>query len=155
METCISMMKDIAICQLFENQVEKAPETIALIEEISKKSKCTLTFDGLLSGEEFIRFLQSCDIGLSTQVPDAEFNETSFPSKILSYLANGLCVVSVRMKALEASEISHLLHYYDENAPDVIAGVIKSIDFSKNIDARTKLQSLDKKFIQDIAELTK
>ena len=49
-----------------------------LTSEISKKSIATVTYDGLLSGEEYIRFIQSCDIGLSTQNPDAAFNATSF-----------------------------------------------------------------------------
>ena len=90
------------------------------IEKVSKKSKCTVTYDGLKSGEDYIRFIQSCDIGLSTQNPNAAFNETSFPSKVLSYLANGLRVVSIRIKALEQSAVNDLLFYYDKNSPQAI-----------------------------------
>ncbi len=78
------------------------------IMELSKKYDCKVTYDGLLSGEEYIKFVQCCDIGLSTQNPTAEFNDTSFPSKILSYMANGLRVVSVRIPVIECSAINKL-----------------------------------------------
>jgi glycosyltransferase involved in cell wall biosynthesis len=46
------------------------------IDELSNTTKATITYDGLLRGEEYIQFLQKCHIGLSTQNPDAEFNDT-------------------------------------------------------------------------------
>lgn len=75
------------------------------ISEIADECLCKVTYDGLMAGEDYIQFIQSCDIGLSTQNPDATFNETSFPSKILSYMANGLRVVSIRIPAIEESAI--------------------------------------------------
>lgn len=117
-----------------------------LIKSVSKKTKCKVTYDGLYKGEEYIRFLQKCDIGLSTQTPDAEYNDTSFPSKVLSYMCNGLRVVSVRIKALERSEINELLYYYDENTPECIANAIKSINTQDNYNSREKIRYLDNKF---------
>ena len=84
------------------------------ITGVSGKEGARVTFDGLLSGEEYIRFLQSCDIGLSTQNPNAEFNNSSFPSKILSYMANGLRVVSVRIPAVERSKIGGSVIHQNE-----------------------------------------
>ena len=123
------------------------------IDEISKKSEATLTYDGLLSGEEYIRFLQKCDIGLSTQIPGATYNETSFPSKILSYMANGLRVVSVRIKAIEISDVGQAVYYYDEPSPEVIANVIKSIDILEPYDSRELIRRLDVKFVENIRKL--
>lgn len=123
------------------------------IERVNRTTKATVTYDGLLSGEEYIRFVQSCDVGFSTQTPDAAFNETSFPSKVLSYLANGLRVVSVRIKALERSAISDLLYYYDENTPEVIADAVKEIDFSQPYDSRTVIKKLDENFVEAIERL--
>ena len=120
------------------------------IEEVSKKSKCIITYDGLKSGEEYIRFIQSCDIGLSTQNPNAAFNETSFPSKVLSYLANGLRVVSIRIKALEQSAVNDLLFYYDENSPQAIAEAIKGINLEAVYDSRKCIIELSKGFMQTI-----
>ena len=75
------------------------------IKDVSEKTECKVTFDGLKSGSDYIEFIQSCDIGLSTQNPDAAFNGTSFPSKILSYLSNGLKVVSIKIPAVEESAV--------------------------------------------------
>ena len=102
---------------------------------------------------EYIKFLQKCDIGLSTQTPNAEYNDTSFPSKVLSYMANGLRVVSIRIKALEKSKISDLLYYYENDSPKEIAKAIKSIDLSQPYNSRNKIQDLDENFIKDIKEL--
>ena len=123
------------------------------IGNVSEKTEAAVTFDGLFSGEDYIRFVQSCDVGFSTQTPDAAFNDTSFPSKVLSYLANGLRVVSVRIKALERSAISDLLYYYDGNTPEAIAEAVKQIDFSQPYDSRSVIQELDKKFVEEIGAL--
>lgn len=92
----------------FGNEKEKA-EMLNTIDSISKKSKAKITYDGLLSGEEYIKFIQSCDIGLSTQNPNGKYNDTSFPSKILSYMANGLRVVSIRIPAIEKSAVGKFI----------------------------------------------
>ena len=138
----------------FGNEKEKA-EMLNTIDSISKKSKAKITYDGLLSGEEYIKFIQSCDIGLSTQNPNAKFNDTSFPSKILSYMANGLRVVSVRIPVVEESGIGKCVYYYDEQTPENIAKAIKSIDFSEEYDSRKAIGVLDKAFICNLKTMLK
>ena len=123
------------------------------IEEISKKTNCKLTYDGMLTGEDYIRFLQSCHIGLSTQNPDAEYNDTSFPSKILSYMANGLNVVTVKIKVLEQSNINSMLYYYEKSNGEEIAKAIMNIDLSKKYDSREIIVDLDKKFVSAISKI--
>lgn len=125
------------------------------IDEISKATKATITYDGLLRGEEYIQFIQKCQIGLSTQNPDVEFNDTSFPSKILSYMANGLRVVSARIKAIEISAIGNDVYYYDEQNPKDIAEAILSIDFTKSYDSRKIIEKLDNEFAKEINALLK
>lgn len=138
----------------FGNEKEKA-EMLNTIDSISKKSKAKITYDGLLSGEEYIKFIQSCDIGLSTQNPNGKYNDTSFPSKILSYMANGLRVVSVRIPVVEESGIGKCVYYYDEQAPENIAKAIKSIDFSEEYDSRKTIGVLDEAFICDLKTMLK
>lgn len=138
----------------FGNEKEKA-ETLNTIDSISKKSKAKITYDGLLSGEEYIKFIQSCDIGLSTQNPNGKYNDTSFPSKILSYMANGLRVVSVRIPVVEESGIGKCVYYYDEQKPENIAKAIKSIDFSEEYDSRKTIGVLDKAFICNLKTMLK
>jgi len=123
------------------------------IAQTSQRTKCKVTYDGLLKGEEFITFLQKCDIGLSTQTPDAEFNETSFPSKVLTYMANGLRVVSIRIRALAVSDVNKLIFYYDENTPQQIAAAIKSVNLSDKYDIRAKVNELNSRFIDEMKEI--
>lgn len=123
------------------------------IEEVSKKSKCTVTYDGLKSGEEYIRFIQSCDIGLSTQNPDAAFNETSFPSKILSYMANGLRVVSIRIRAITQSAIGEFIDYYDNQTGIALAKAILKVNISDDYDGRSLIDNLDIAFIDSLRKL--
>ncbi len=102
-------------------------DTNAIIKTINitnSKSEASVTYDGFMNGEEFIRFLQKCQIGLSTQNPDAAFNSTSFPSKILTYLSNGLNVVCIRIPAVEYSCVGDVISYYDVQTPREIARAI-------------------------------
>ena len=124
-----------------------------LVADTAKKSCATVTYDGLLSGEDYIRFIQSCDIGLSTQNPDAAFNATSFPSKILSYMANGLRVVSIRIPAIEGSSVGSHMYYYDKQEPKEIAKAILSVDINDDYDGRKIISKLDLDFVGRIQKL--
>ena len=131
-------------------EVEKIKK---IIKETEKKSKAKVTYDGLLKGEEYINFIQNCQIGLSTQNPDAQFNATSFPSKILSYMANGLRVVSIRIRVVEKSDIGNFIYYYDEQTPQNIANAIKNVNFDDNYDSRKLILKLDEQFLKDIKSI--
>lgn len=123
------------------------------IEELQKKTQCKITFEGKKSGDEYIRFIQKCDIGLSTQNPNAAFNDTSFPSKILSYMSNGLRVVSIRIPAIEQSAIGKYIYYYDEQTPQKIAETIKKVDINNINSSRAVIADLDEKFKTEIKRL--
>ncbi len=134
-------------------------DTKQKINEFSKKNKAKITYDGLLTGDEYIRFIQKCDIGLSTQNPDAAFNNTSFPSKILSYMANGLRVVSIKIPVIEQSDIGNYMYYYERQTPEEIAKIIMSVDLNDNYDGKKVIKELDSKtkkkigiFIENIKE---
>ncbi len=132
---------------------EQTQKLIKEIERINSITECTLTFEGLKKGEEYIQFIQKCHIGLCTQIPDAKYTETSFPSKILVYLANGLRVLSVDISAVEESEVGDLLYYYKEQTPKAIAEAIEKIDVTKQYDSRARLVKLDRKFEKDLKDL--
>ena len=126
---------------------------VDLVAKISSNDRAKITYDGVLSGKDYIRFLQSCDIGLSTQDPNAAFNGTSFPSKILSYMANGLRVVSIRIPAIETSAVGDMVFYYDEQTPEEIAKAIMNIDFNDNYDSREYIRQLSNQFEKDMKKL--
>ncbi|WP_053373002.1 hypothetical protein [Paenibacillus sp. FJAT-27812] len=125
------------------------------IVEINTRSKCKITYDGLFKGEEYIQFIQKCHIGLSTQTPNAKFTESSFPSKILSYLSNGLRVVSARLSSIENSSISNDIVYYENQNAIEIAQAIMSIDIHELIDSRKTITRLDEEFIVELNQLMK
>ena len=132
-------------------------EEVAAVQELVKtcadRCTCSLTYDGLLAGEDYIRFIQSCQIGLSTQNPAAAFNGTSFPSKILSYMANGLHVVSIRIPVVEQSAIGGRVTYYEQQTPEKIARAILSVDFGDGEEPRVLLEKLNRSFEQEMEEL--
>lgn len=133
-----------------EKQIQQMKE---LCMKSSKQHHAQVTYDGVLSGEDYICFIQSCDIGLSTQNPDAAFNATSFPSKVLSYLSNGLHVVSVRIPAIEQSAIGDLLEYYDQQTPEGIAQAIMRVDLHAPYDARERISQMDMQFQAEIGKM--
>lgn len=126
-------------------------EILKKIEEVSAISKCTITYDGLLKGEDYIRFIQKCHIGLSTQNPEAAFNATSFPSKILSYMANGLRVVSIRIEVVECSAVSKYVSYYNNQTPEEISQAIMNVDINNEINSRNIISELDIQFKKQLS----
>lgn len=125
------------------------------IKKVAEETAAKISFEGLLSGEKYVRFIQGCDIGLSTQNPNASFNDTSFPSKILSYMSNGLRVVSARIPSVEMSSIGKYLYYYDDQTPECIADAIKSVVFTDGYDSRDEIGMLDKVFTCDLKTMFK
>lgn len=119
-------------------------DLLKIISQSNAKNDCKIEFHGLLTGRDYISFLQKCHIGLSTQNPNASFNETSFPSKILSYLANGLSVVSIRIPAVETSSVGKYITYYDEQTPAQIADAIMHANI--NTDYRSVISKLSENY---------
>lgn len=136
----------------FGNEKEKK-EMLDFVDQISRKAEAEITYDGLLSGDDFTAFIQSCDIGFSTQDPSAAFNSTSFPSKILTYMINGLRVVSIRIPAIEKSKIGKFMNYYDEQTPENIAKAVKSVNFTDTYDSRKEVEKLGSEFEHEIISL--
>ena len=123
-----------------------------LCEEMSGKGGAVVSYDGVLKGSAYIDFLQTCQIGLSTQNPDAAFNNTSFPSKILSYMSNGLQVVSADIEAVRrAYGISGYIYYYQKQEPSDIANAILNVDLDNPFDTRAVVQSLDNRFVEQLS----
>lgn len=125
------------------------------LKRIKTFAKCDITYHGYLDNESFVHLMQSCSIGLCTQDPTSLLNLTSFPSKILNYMANGLVVLSGRNRAIEESSISDVIYYYDEQSPKAMVDAVLRIN---NIDSnigRNRLNELDRHFMDGLEELIK
>lgn len=128
-----------------------------VIENINSSKKCEcVQFHGRMQGEEYFKFLQSCDIALSTHA----YDETSmlsadytFPSKIIVYLSNNLKVVAQRLKVLEKSEVAQFLSFYDRPEPELIADAIESTNVSDDFNSIGLIVQLDKHFKEELSKM--
>lgn len=125
-----------------DSEIKNVTERIEALKSICE---CRIIYEGKLTGKEYINFISKCHIGLSTQNPEGVYNNTSFPSKILSYMCNGLKVVSVRIPVVETSDVKDGIWYYDSNDPEQLAAAIKNAQ-KGNIDSKDLIRVLDAKF---------
>ena len=131
-------------------EIEKLKKCIGELEKIND---CKVSYDGLLKGDDYIKFCQSCHIGLSTQINEGKYLESSFPSKVLSYLAMGLRVVSGPLLCVKKSSIGKVINYYEEALPESIAKAIISIDLTSSYNSLKKIKDLDASFVLKIKRL--
>lgn len=125
----------------------------AQISQVSKVTKTKITFEGLKTGNDYVKFIQKCHIGLSTQDPTAAFNATSFPSKILSYMANGLAVVSIDIPTVSSAKIASYLNFYKEQTPENIAKAI--LEAKLDNDNQAVVTKLANQFKSDLSNLVR
>lgn len=125
-----------------------------LIAEENKCSQALISYEGLLKGDDLVKFLKNCQVGLSTQNPNVSFNATSFPSKILMYLVNGLDVVTIRIPVIELSKISKCVTFYDSPDPGSLANAIINCKIGRNKKSNI-ISSLDTDFCESIDRLIK
>lgn len=133
--------KDIADIKNAVNEVNNSYGTTKVI------------YEGLKLNEEYLKFIQKCQIGLCTQNIDAAFNTTSFPSKILSYMSNGLEVVGVNIAAIKNSKVGQYIQFY--NVPDEkeIANAILNINLNNKTNNIDVVKELDKEFKEDLKDM--
>lgn len=133
--------KDIADIKNAVNEVNNSYGTTKVI------------YEGLKLNEEYLKFIQKCQIGLCTQNIDAAFNTTSFPSKVLSYMSNGLEVVGVNIAAIKNSKVGQYIQFY--NVPDEkeIANAILNINLNNKTNNVDVVKELDKEFKEDLKDM--
>lgn len=124
----------------------------AMIADIQSDDNATISYDGVLSGEEFLSFLQKCNIGVAIQNMEGAFNNTSFPSKVLTYLSNGLDVLSTDIPAVSTSGVGEILYYCSDNDPETMADRLMKIDVNNPIPKNEVLGKLDSELRKDIID---
>ena len=123
------------------------------IERMKPLTKCQITFHGYLNDSAFYDLMHNCSIGLCTQDPTSLLNLTSFPSKILNYMANGLLVLSGRNRAIEDSAVGDIVYYYDSQTPQNIAHAIQTMDLKDCDKGNNRLLQLDATFLEDLKHI--
>ncbi|WP_276880747.1 glycosyltransferase [Anaerococcus tetradius] len=126
----------------------------SLISEVKNSSKCKIQYDGLFKGEDYISYLQKFDIGICIQDPNDEFNKYEFPSKILSYMSNGLSVVVNKLEQVENSDLYAYLTISEGIDAYKISEAIKRVDMIENSNVDI-LKGLDEQFKLKLYKLIK
>ena len=129
----------------------------AKIEAVNAKlGRQAVSYHGRLSGAQYWQFLQGCDLALSTHAYTedslASANHT-FPSKVLTYLANGLGVVAQKLNVLASSSVSDFFTFYENPNPVEIARAILDAPMVGREVPRKKIEDLDRRFVQQMEEL--
>lgn len=135
------------------SEIEAIEKAVAKANEQSRGA--CITYDGYKSGVEFDDFIQSCHIGLSPQDPDAQFNATSFPSKVFMYLSHGLPVVSVDLPVFKNESLRSVLYLSEGNGPESLSEAIMSVDASGKANPENVMGELDIAFSLELADLLK
>lgn len=133
---------------------EDRQRVLELIESVNAKSRCKVHFDGTYKGADYIKYLQKCDVGVCIQDSNDKFNLYEFPSKIFSYLSNGLRVVTNRLEQIEHSKVYPYLTIAESTQPEDVANAIRKAFVSENT-SETILKKLDAEFKQELAILIK
>ena len=122
------------------------------IKAVNQVSRAKVVFEGSKFGDEYYRFLSKCDIGLATQ-KNGDFSNTSFPSKILTYLGCGLKVVSPPIDAVKLSPASGFVYTYEEFDGKSIAEAVVKAYSSTSIDIIEEVKKLDTELKETVSEL--
>jgi len=125
------------------------------IKLIRPKTKAQIVFHGFMSDSEYTQLIKKCSLGLCTQNPETELNNTSFPSKILFYLSYGMTVLVGKNRAIEQSMVGDIVHYYKQHNPKSISDAVKLIGNDSNEYDRIidRIIELDKQFANDVLSL--
>jgi len=125
------------------------------INSINKQTMCHITYDGLKEGDEYVSFLQSCHIGLCPLTTSLHFQRACFPSKITSYLSNGLLVLTTKNEVLETSVYSDYLYFVNNDTPKEFADMILNINTNMVNNPRQCIISEDERVINEFTSILK
>lgn len=122
-----------------DEETEKVKQYIC-----DKNNHNEIVYVGLKRDREFLEFLMECDIGLSTQKGMGAYNDTSFPSKIFTYICCGLKVVSADIPVVRNSSVSECIKFYQKDlAEDIAYGIM---DAGGVVDGQELINRLDCEF---------
>lgn len=132
-----------------KQDVEKLINVINTANENGRR----ISYDGELRGRELNVFLNKCQIGISPQTFEERFAESCFPSKIATYLSNGLRVVSSKSRAVENSPLGKMIYFVDKDTIEAYVSCIRNVPLQDEYDSREALTGMKNKFENDLSEL--
>lgn len=121
-----------------------------IIREINKKSCATVVFDGVRTGDSYIEYLNSMDIGICPLNSKDGFVLTQFPSKVISYLSCGIEVLCSDVLSVKTSKVAEWVHFYNGNEPESIAEAIKTVDLNNKKNNEVLMEMLGLGFKKEL-----
>lgn len=124
------------------------------ISNTRNETRCTITYDGIRRGEAYENYLKKLNLGICSVDSKKDFILTQFPSKVISYMVNGLPVLCSDIDTVKTSNVANAVSFYQGDEPKDIAEAIKNARAQmKHIDVRKIIDGCHEKFIQEIGEL--
>lgn len=118
----------------------------------SKHKNVAVSYDGCLLGDDYIEFLQGCQLGLCTRTLEDEYSDYTFPSKVLVYLGNNVLPVCTPIRCIQHSQISKSVVFSNDASVDSIVNSILSIS-SFSVDNTNVLKKLHSKFADEMSKM--
>lgn len=126
----------------------------ATVEEVVSKTECKVSYDGVRRGEEYEEYLQKLDGGICPLDSGDPFTKTQFPSKVISYLSNGLDVICSDVEAVRTSDVGEKVLFYEGNGSECIAKAIVNLNKkTSNEEQQATIRDCDLKFGFEIKKL--
>lgn len=131
-EMALYLNEDYSLSILGFGTSEEIKLVKSKVLSVQSMTKCKIVYVGKLIGAEYYNYLSQCDVGINPQAINNEFNNTSFPSKILAYLACQLNVITTDLKEISDSDLSNILHFSKSDSPrDLASAILKMKLISK------------------------
>lgn len=123
------------------------------IASVNSNSKCTVVYDGLKRGRDYVSYMHKCQIGICPLSSDVTYQTACFPSKIISYLCNNLYVVSTYNEVLKDSLFGRYIHFASTDTPFSFAKAIREIDLTVPDNPQDLIILEDKRVLDEMGGL--
>lgn len=124
------------------------------ISKTRKRTGCSVTFDGVRRGAAYEDYLKRLDLGICPVDSRKDFILTQFPSKVISYMVNGLPVLCSDIETVKTSNVSDAVVFYHGDEPkDIADAIIIARSQMNHVDARMIIEDCHRKFVKEIGEL--
>lgn len=117
------------------------------ISALSLPNQAEVRYEGLKRGVEYDSFLQSCHFGLCPISSDVGYQNACFPSKVTSYLSNGLRVVVTENNVIRSSAYGDVVLFSKDDSALEMAKTVEGAAKEETVDIRARIQVLDTEFI--------
>ncbi len=100
-------------------------DLVKSVIDAAEKDK-RLFYGGILHGDKLVQALLSADLLINPRPTNEEFSQTSFPSKLIEYMATGVPTLTTRLVSIP-KVIDDCFFYIDSHDPLTIAEAIRGV----------------------------